>query len=229
MGKHLLKNIVSIMMPLGMYTGNLHAYSAYSRQSKWASKQPLPSLITLPLEQYKKDRYQKDNNPKKRTQLNSPILDSSLQTDTADLPSDQLTIQTGRIARELVIVDANVPDKQLFFQHIKPGVDIIEINADQDGLMQIANILVNYQDLDALHLISHADNGVIYLGNSQITELRLKQEVSALSALNHALKENADLLLYGCNLGNGTAGNSLLELISSTAHVDVAASNNLTG
>ncbi len=47
--------------------------------------------------------------------------------------------------------------------------------------------------------------------------------------MNGALKEGADLLLYGCDLASGTAGEELLELIQQNTHLDVAASNDLTG
>jgi plastocyanin len=130
---------------------------------------------------------------------------------------------------ELIIIDAAVPDKHLFYKDLKPGTDVKEIGSGQDGLAQLNNILANYKNLDALHLVSHADDGVIYLGNTQVTEQLLKDKVATFSALNNALKDGADLLIYGCNLAKSEKGEQLLALISSQSHVDIAASSNVTG
>ncbi|MBL4829760.1 MAG: DUF4347 domain-containing protein, partial [Aliivibrio sp.] len=148
-----------------------------------------------------------------------PIGDSDLQ----------LQISTNNPINELIIIDQAVPDKHLFYKDLKPSTAVHEIASDQDGLTQLNQILSQYQNLDALHLVSHADDGVIYLGNTQVTEQLLKEKVDTFSSLNNALKEGADLLLYGCNLAKTEKGEGLLALIAHQADIDVAASNDLTG
>ncbi|MCW8331524.1 Ig-like domain-containing protein, partial [Photobacterium sp. SDRW27] len=130
---------------------------------------------------------------------------------------------------ELIIIDAAVPDKHLFYKNLKQNAEIKEIASEKDGLEQLTQILYQYQNLDVLHVVSHADDGIIYLGNSQVTEQFLKQKTDTFPSLNYALKEGADVLLYGCNLGAGKAGEALIEFIANQAHVDVAASDDLTG
>ena len=141
----------------------------------------------------------------------------------------QLLLQQGQAVDKLIIIDAAVPDKHLFYQQIKPGVDVVEITSLQDGLMQLQQTLANYQHLSALHIVSHANDGVLYLGNSEVTQATLGKRLNVLSSIDNALKDGADVLLYGCDLAKTTKGEMLLELIANQANVDIAASNNLTG
>src|SRR5690606_26565247 len=55
----------------------------------------------------------------------------------------------------------------------------------------------------------------------------LEANPSVLRALRDATRPGADLLLYGCDVA--AEDDSLLELIKARAHVDVAASADLTG
>ncbi|WP_426359444.1 Ig-like domain-containing protein [Pseudocolwellia sp. HL-MZ19] len=140
-----------------------------------------------------------------------------------------LTKEQNSLVNELVIIDAAVPNKHLFFQHLKAGTDVVEINSSQSGFKQLESTLNKYKNLSALHLISHADDGVLYFGDSQITQQALSEKITLLSTMNHALTANADVLFYGCNLAKTEKGNALLDFISQQANVDVAASNNPTG
>lgn len=142
---------------------------------------------------------------------------------------DDLAIKQASSIHELVLIDSAVPDKQLFYRALKPGVEIIELKADQDAASQLSTILARYQGLSALHIVSHATEGELQLGASKVNAEQLKQQVEVFAALNGALKEGADLLLYGCDLASGKAGEELLELIQQNTHLDVAASNDLTG
>jgi len=140
-----------------------------------------------------------------------------------------LTKEQNSLVNELVIIDAAVPNKHLFFQHLKAGTDVVEINSSQSGFKQLENALNKYKNLSALHLVSHADDGVLYFGDSQITQQALSEKITLISTLSHALTANADVLFYGCDLAKTEKGNALLDFIAQQANVDVAASNNPTG
>ncbi len=135
----------------------------------------------------------------------------------------------GQKIRELVIIDAAVPDKTTLYRSLKPGVDVVELNSQQDGLLQLQQVLKNYSGLQAVHLVSHAEQGKILLGNSSIDSTLLAEHPGLLRQLNQSVVDGGDLLLYGCDLAAGTAGQELLELFSSATHLDVAASSDKTG
>lgn len=153
----------------------------------------------------------------------------AFSSDVEFIPVSENRILANSSVNELVILDATVPDKQMFYQQNKAGVKIVEIHANQDGLMQFSNILKNYHDLDTLHVVSHASDGVIYLGTSQITEQLLQENNDIYATLDHALKDGADILFYGCELAKSEQGKQLLQQIASQANINVAASSNLTG
>src|SRR5690606_9945059 len=86
-----------------------------------------------------------------------------------------------------------------------------------------------YKNLAALHIVSHAEEGVLLLGNSRIDADLLKQEVELFSALNGSMSDGADLLFYGCNLAKGNSGAELLDVIQANTQLNLAASDDLTG
>ena len=150
-----------------------------------------------------------------------------------NIPDKNLTpnveLKTHHAVRELIIIDAAVEDKHTFYSDLKPGVDVREIKSGEDGLAQLQNALKNYSLLEAVHIVSHAADGEIYLGNTRVTEDLLRTEINTLSVIDDVLNDGADIHFYGCNLARTKRGDDLLELISQKANVDVAASNDFTG
>lgn len=156
-----------------------------------------------------------------------PMTRHAKAADAADAAS--LDILPSRAVTELVVIDGSVADKATLYRGLKPGVMAVEIDPARPGLPQLADALRGYHDLAAIHVVSHADAGVLQLGNSRITAENVHQELSALSALRHAVRPGGDLLFYGCDLAAGDAGGALLDIIQQQTGLDVAASSNLTG
>ncbi len=235
MNKQLFNGVASLMMSVGMCTAPLQVLASYIGRGRDASFPPINELNASSVNSYKSAKA--DGSPAKQQAVTSPALDVYLQSpdnrNTAEKAEHYsnvaLNIHQHSPVKELVIIDQAVPDKHLFYRDLKPGTEIVEVNSEQNGLTQLKNILSRYQNLDALHIVSHGADGVVYLGASQITESLLKEEVDTLSALDGAMKEGADLLFYGCELAKSQKGLDLLELISGTANIDVAASDDNTG
>ncbi|MBD9477644.1 fibronectin type III domain-containing protein [Pseudoxanthomonas sp. PXM02] len=140
-----------------------------------------------------------------------------------------LTVRQTAAVTELVVIDSAVPDKAVFYRGVRPGVAIVEIDASKDGLVQLEQALAPYRDLVALHIVSHAEDGALQLGNSRVDAQRLKREVDTFAALRGALADGADLLLYGCDLASTGHGEELLDILREGSGADVAASANKTG
>ncbi|VUD61829.1 Adhesin BmaC autotransporter [Thalassocella blandensis] len=143
--------------------------------------------------------------------------------------TDELLLSQGTAVRELVIIDEAVPDKSTLYKALRRGVDVVEISSEKEGLQQLVDALKNYHELHSLHIVSHANNGEVLLGNSRVTIEAIKHRVDFFNAINGTIKENGDLLFYGCNLAEDSEGETLLELITAETHVDVATSNDPTG
>ncbi|HTF86651.1 MAG TPA: Ig-like domain-containing protein, partial [Cellvibrio sp.] len=145
------------------------------------------------------------------------------------MASDELDIVSAVPVNELVVIDAAVPDKHALYRNIKPGLEIVELDANTTGLTQLTNILQRYKNLSALHIISHAEDGILLLGSSRVDAQVLQREVDIFNALNGALADGADLLFYGCNLAKGEAGEDFLSIFQANTKLDLAASDDLTG
>jgi len=233
MNKHVLNSITAAMLPLAMqslaqpagaysYIGNRTRSTAGDFSTTLVQEQQ-QNILALSLIQ--------TPNENSDLLIVNPSDEISIQTNVQTLISEVTELQITRLnpTKELVIIDQSVPDKHVFYQANRPDIAVVEINSQKDGLQQLTTILAQYNELDALHIVSHADNGILQLGNSQITEEVLKAEMATLSAIDGALKDGADLMFYGCNLAEGEAGESLLQLFANEASIDVAASDDLTG
>jgi len=155
------------------------------------------------------------------------------QTDTT-VASDPAA-QTEDVRRELVFVNQNVADYEQLIADLQQGddagkiIEVIVLAADQSGIEQVTDALANYQNLDAVHLISHGSDGYVDIGNTQLDAAALNQNQAEISAWGDSFSEQGDFLIYGCNLAETEEGQSLVQALSSLTHTDVAASDDLTG
>ena len=108
--------------------------------------------------------------------------------------------------RELILVDAGVEDSQQLISEILQGksdsiLEIRIIDSNTDGVQQITQILedTDYQ-YDAIHIVSHGDEGEVNLGNTTLSNESLSRYTDRLSKWADALTDDADLLFYGLSL-----------------------------
>lgn len=132
---------------------------------------------------------------------------------------------------EIVFVDTSVNHYAEILSGIDPNIQVVLLDSQQDGVEQIAKYLAQYPSaVDAIHLISHGDQGELRLGTGMLNLESMQSEYGdALSIINRALTENADFLIYGCNFGEGESGHEAATLLSQLTGADIAASNDLTG
>lgn len=135
--------------------------------------------------------------------------------------------------RALIVVDRRIEDYATLVDAITArhgeAVDILLIDADDDGIARLGDWLADHDELSAVHLLSHGENGQIQLGTSTLDEATLWQRAGEIAAWGDALGTDGDLLIYGCNLAAGDAGQQLVQALSTLTGADVAASDDLTG
>ncbi|MEN9213493.1 MAG: DUF4347 domain-containing protein, partial [Thermostichus sp. DG02_4_bins_136] len=140
----------------------------------------------------------------------------------------------GRIAditagQELVFVDPNLSDLAILLAGIHPGAEVILLDRDQDGIQQITEALSTRQGIQAIHILSHGSPGTIELGSATLSLSNVGTYARQLRAWQKALAPNADILIYGCHVAAGLAGELLIEQLAHWTQADIAASNNATG
>ncbi|MDH3739360.1 MAG: DUF4347 domain-containing protein, partial [Alphaproteobacteria bacterium] len=84
-------------------------------------------------------------------------------------------------------------------------------------------------DLDAIHIISHGEDGSVQLGNSSLNSQTLEDNNLKIALWANSFAETGDILIYGCNLVESELGKSLIEDLSALTLTDVAASDDATG
>ncbi len=136
---------------------------------------------------------------------------------------------------ELVFINSDTPDYQALLDDLMAertedrNVAVYLLDANRNGVEQIGSILAGYSDVDAIHLVSHAENDAVKLGNTWLSENSLSGNAGELAKWRSSLASDADFLLYGCDLAANQAGQTLLEGIHELTGADVAASIDATG
>jgi len=136
---------------------------------------------------------------------------------------------------EIVIIDESVNEFQSFIDDLQGNSDastnfeIVLLDKDGNGVERIGEILDAYNDVDALHILSHGDDGAIKLGDTWLNAGNLDQYADTLTSWSSSLRESADILIYGCMLAESTNGEAFVNDLAQITGADVAASDDLTG
>ena len=139
------------------------------------------------------------------------------------------------VRNELVIIDSRAPNyQQLYNDLIKAqqegrNIHVVILDAHRDGIEQINEALTSYNKLDAVHIVSHGDDGQLQLGATQLNKTTLQDRKAEISGWKETFTDGGDLLIYGCKLAATADGKSLVDSLSQLTATDVAASDDLTG
>ncbi|MGB2221027.1 MAG: cadherin-like domain-containing protein [Neptunomonas phycophila] len=140
--------------------------------------------------------------------------------------------KTGSV--ELIVIDAGVENQtellsQITSHNTPTAYEIVYLNADENGFEQLSSIVTNYEEISAIHLLSHGNSTGLQLGNSWVTQQTLTEQADLLAQWGASVTENADLLIYGCDLLSTDDGVAFAELFQQLSSMDVAASDDTTG
>ncbi|RZL01887.1 MAG: DUF4347 domain-containing protein, partial [Rubrivivax sp.] len=172
--------------------------------------------------------------------------DSARATEAADATAASIPVmqavvtapstpETSSVRHELVFVDASVPDADKLINGIKADatpdkvIEVVVIQAGEEGLAVITQVLQQRHDLDAVHIVSHGDASGLQLGATRLDSASLNEHLGDVAGWGAALSQDADLLLYGCDLTSESGGQALVDNLALLTGADVAASKDLTG
>ena len=131
---------------------------------------------------------------------------------------------------EIVFIDAGVTDPLTLLESVPSNALVYEIDAGSDGVEQIAQILSGYENVDAVHILSHGEEGVLNLGSATLTaQSMIGEHADELAAIGAALSANGDILIYGCDFTSGEAGLEAAMVLGGLTGADIAASTDDTG
>ena len=161
-------------------------------------------------------------------------IDSSLSSmDAIAFPMDSSVPAS---VHEVVFVQSSLLDVADLIDDIETEassrghfVDVFVLDRLSNGFEQIDSILAQYDDLNAIHIVSHGTEGMIQLGGSWLTAGNVDQHSGELQRWGMALIDSGDILIYGCDVAQGVTGQTLVEAIADATHADVTASTDSTG
>jgi len=129
----------------------------------------------------------------------------------------------------ILFISNNVPDYQQLGASASALLEVVVLDAQGDGLRQMADALQGRQRVGAVHLISHGARGALDLGSLTLNGNTLMERSADLARIRASLRPDADLLLYGCEVAQGSEGQRFITLLGEATGAHVAASTNLTG
>ncbi len=75
---------------------------------------------------------------------------------------------------EVAFIDSGVDGFELLVSDLQTQqdagrpIEIVLLDGDRDGIEQITQAMTRYEDVSALHVISHGSDGVLQLGSSRL-------------------------------------------------------------
>ncbi|MEZ5657478.1 MAG: DUF4347 domain-containing protein [Burkholderiaceae bacterium] len=156
-------------------------------------------------------------------------------TETAR-PYEAAAPDAQRSGRELVVVDTSIADHEQLVADFQAQQDagrefiFLLIEPGEDGLQAIEQAVQQpTAPFDAIHIVSHGDNGAFRLGSTLVDPGVLAERASVISQWGAGLGADADILIYGCDLAASDSGRALMDDIALLTGADVAASDDPTG
>ncbi|WP_373534059.1 DUF4347 domain-containing protein, partial [Microcoleus sp.] len=129
---------------------------------------------------------------------------------------------------QIIFVDSAVQDYQSLINNAD-GAQIFILNENLSAIEQITNALANQKDIEALHILSHGSEGSLNLGTEALNSHNLEKFSPQIKQWGKALTQNADILLYGCEVAKGETGQNFLKRLSEITEANIAASATPTG
>ncbi|NJR40061.1 MAG: DUF4347 domain-containing protein [Leptolyngbyaceae cyanobacterium CSU_1_4] len=127
----------------------------------------------------------------------------------------------------LVVIDSGVADFQLLAKSVMNGAEVLILDPDRDGIQQITEAQRQYQ-ANTIHIVSHGAPGCLQFGNTQLNLNNLNAYAATLQTW-FVNSTQPQLLLYGCNVAAGDAGEEFITKFQHLTGAEIAASTTLVG
>ncbi|MBD2075897.1 DUF4347 domain-containing protein [Phormidium sp. FACHB-592] len=137
--------------------------------------------------------------------------------------------QRSSAAPNLVFIDSSISDYQSLLAGVQLGTEVHWLDTAHAAIDQITQTLLGRTGISSLHIVSHGKAGGLALGTDWLNLDNLHNYSSELQSWGHALTDDADILLYGCDVAQGTIGQSFVQQFAQLTGADIAASDDRTG
>jgi len=134
----------------------------------------------------------------------------------------------------IAFIDTQVENYQSLIAGVKPGTEVVVLDANRDAIDQITEILRDRTNIDSIHIVSHGAPGSLQLGDGSVSLDDIECDRHSLQQwfsqrTDSRSKNRPNILLYGCCVAAGETGKAFVKRLSELTGARVAASENLTG
>ena len=148
--------------------------------------------------------------------------DPDTEFDAFDAP---LASATPTVQDEIVFIDNRVDGYDAFAARVSNHAKVVVIDGFSDGVSQIQNALNDRQDIAAIHIVAHGNDGEIYLGQSVVNAQTAVADAAEWASICARLSNDADILIYGCSFGAGTEGANATAILADLTGADIASAS----
>nr|VFJ52252.1 MAG: protein of unknown function (DUF4347) [Candidatus Kentron sp. DK] len=146
----------------------------------------------------------------------------------------------GSATELLFLAHQEVDSPETFLGQLPDDMAVIGLDSDASngtGLDAITDALAQHTGIEAIHIVSHGQSGAFSLGDMQLSADNLlpdgtqydPQLATQLTTWSEHLTDDADILIYGCDVADGATGQAFIQGIAELTGADVAASKDATG
>src|SRR5689334_5683252 len=126
--------------------------------------------------------------------IEAPLVQT---VDPQQTPNMAAVLSQQPAAKAIVFLDASLEQ----YRGELGDANVVLLDPDRDGVQQITEALASEHDVDSVHLIAHGSDQGIYLGQTQLGASTIDGYADQLATWSAALSTDADILLYGCDIG----------------------------
>lgn len=131
--------------------------------------------------------------------------------------------------REIAFIDATLNDYRVLVSGVRSGVETVVLRPNRNGVETITQVLKTRPGINTVHLVSQGSPGSIQLGNAVLSLATLERYTWDLAIWADQLATDAELLIYGCEVGDGEPGEEFIFQLSQITGTKVATSRTKTG
>ncbi len=153
----------------------------------------------------------------------------TLENDADSLADGDELIESAVAETSIIFIDSRVQDPEVLLAGISSQNEIIYLDTSSDGIDQIAAALNGRSGIGSIHILSHGDDGMLLLGSTVLNNDNIDRYTQQLSSIGNSLTTSGDILLYGCDVAAGDAGQAFVNRLSELTEADIAASVDTTG
>ncbi len=136
--------------------------------------------------------------------------------------------------RTLMVIDQSMADWRNLVVHAPFDAELLLLDRHRDGVQQISDFLGQQQlagsrPFDTVAIVSEGSKAKLQLGNGSLESSNLADYSEKLRSWGAGLNPDADILIFGCNVGAGSEGAGFVHQLAQLTGADIAASNDRTG